>query len=107
MLDLVPLARARRKVAHRDGKPGAIRQPLQFPFPEPEAGAVTPAGIRGDQQRLGVTVHGPSHDTPPTPDRLDREARRVVIDADAHPAFITLQIVDAVWNRFPALRRGG
>ena len=56
VLDLVPLARPRRKVAHRDGEPGAIRQPLKFPFPEPEAGAVAPAGIRGDQQRLSVTV---------------------------------------------------
>ena len=57
MLDLIPLARARRKVAHRDREPGAIRQPLQFPFPEPEAGAVTPTSIRGDQQRLRVTVY--------------------------------------------------
>jgi hypothetical protein len=30
-----------------------------------------------------------------------------VIDAHAHPAFIALQIVDAIRNRFPALRRGG
>src|ERR1700730_11856385 len=96
MLDLVPLARARWKVAHRDGEPGAIRQPLEFPFPEAEAGAVTPAGIRGDQQRPGGAVHGPSHDTPPAADRLDRETRRVMIDAHTHPAFIALQIVDAI-----------
>src|ERR1700730_17910268 len=102
MLDLVPLARAWRKVAHRDGEPGAIREPLEFPFPEPEAGAVTPAGIRGDQQRLRVTVHGPPHAPPPAADRLDGKARRVVIDAHAHPAFIALLIVDAVRNRFPS-----
>ena len=54
MLDLVPLARARRKVTDRDGEPGAIGELLQFPLPEPEAGPVAPAGIGRDQQRLRV-----------------------------------------------------
>src|SRR5258708_16056115 len=104
MLDLVPLARARRKVAHRDGEPGVIRQPLQFPFPEPEAGAVTPTRIPGDQQRLRGTVHWPSHDTPPATDCLDPETRPVVIHAHAPPPFIAPPVLSAVPNSLPPLR---
>jgi hypothetical protein len=31
VFDLVPLARARREVAHRDGQAGAVRELLQLP----------------------------------------------------------------------------
>ena len=48
MLDLVPLARTRRKVTDRDHQARPIGQTLQFPLPQPEARPVAPACIRRD-----------------------------------------------------------
>src|SRR5215203_4318960 len=48
VLDLVPLARARREVTDRDGEPRAIRELLQLPLPQPQPRAVTAAGVGGD-----------------------------------------------------------
>src|SRR5437899_959502 len=42
---------------------------------------------------------------PPAADRVDRTAGRVVIDADADPPFIALEIVDAVRDGFPVAGR--
>ena len=103
VLDLVPLARARRKVTHRDGEPRAIGELLQFPLPEAQAGAVAAAGIRRDQQRLGLAIGRAAHLLPPSSNRLDGEGRGVVIDPDAHPAFVAVQIVDAVRNGLAAV----
>ena len=50
MLDLVPLARARREVTHRDAQLEVVGQPLQFGFPGARAIAVAAASIGGDQQ---------------------------------------------------------
>src|SRR5713226_6423177 len=40
VFDLVPLARAGREMAHRDGQAEAVRQLLQLDLPQPQAGAV-------------------------------------------------------------------
>src|SRR5215217_2540895 len=98
VLDLVPLARAGREVTDRDGEAGAIRQALQLPLPEPQACPVAPARIRGDQQRTDAAIGGSPHHAPPSPDRVDREAGRVMVDAHAYPPFVTLEIVDTVRN---------
>src|SRR5712692_6612250 len=45
MLDLVPLARPGREMTHRDGEARAVGELLQFPLPEPQAGAVTAARV--------------------------------------------------------------
>ena len=42
MLDLVPLARTRRKVTDRDHQARPIGQTLQFPLPQPEAAPLLP-----------------------------------------------------------------
>ena len=101
MLDLVPLARTRRKVTDRDHQARPIGQTLQFPLPQPEARPVAPACIRRDQQRLGLSIRRATHVLPPTLDRPYREARGVVIDPDTHPAFVAMQIVDAIRNGLP------
>ena len=98
MLDLVPLARTRRKVTDRDHQARPIGQTRQFPLPQPEARPVAPACIRRDQQRLGLSIRRATHVLPPTLDRPYREARGVVIDPDTHPAFVAMQIVDAIRN---------
>ena len=79
MLDLVPLARTRRKVTDRDHQARPIGQTLQFPLPQPEARPVAPACIRRDQQRLGLSIRRATHVLPPTLDRPYREARGVVM----------------------------
>ena len=107
MLDLVPLARTRRKVTDRDHQARPIGQTLQFPLPQPEARPVAPACIRRDQQRLGLSIRRATHVLPPTLDRPYREARGVVIDPDTHPAFVAMQIVDAIRNGLPARGGGG
>src|SRR5215210_3256947 len=48
MLDLVPLARARREVTHRYGEPRPIGELLELPLPQAQPHAVTAAGIGGD-----------------------------------------------------------
>ena len=86
MLDLVPLARTRRKVTDRDHQARPIGQTLQFPLPQPEARPVAPACIRRDQQRLGLSIRRATHVLPPTLDRPYREARGVVIDSRHSPS---------------------
>jgi hypothetical protein len=49
VFDFVPFACSRRKVAHGNGQSGLIGQPLQFQFPQAEAGPVTAAAIGGDE----------------------------------------------------------
>src|ERR1035438_10028713 len=50
VLDLVPLARAGWKVANGDLQPRVIGQLLQSNLPQPTAGAVAAATVRGDEQ---------------------------------------------------------
>src|SRR5579864_5854582 len=103
VLDLVPLAGSRREVANGDGEPRALGELAKLPLPQADAGAVAPTAVRCDEQRGGTTVRRPPHQFPPAPDRVDREARRVVIDPDADPAFIAMKVVDAVGNRLALL----
>src|SRR5438093_6670422 len=105
MLDLVPLARPGRKVTDRDRETRAIGELLQLPLPEAQARSVAAGRIGGDQERLGLAIGRPAHLLPPPSNRLHGEGRGVVIDADAHPAFVAVQIVDAVRNGLAA-RRG-
>jgi hypothetical protein len=86
VLDLVPLARARGQVADTDAQTAVIGEALQFPLPQPSAGAVAAATVGGDQQFLGLRIHGRAHLEPPGMDRRHREGRRVMVHADADPA---------------------
>ena len=52
MFNLVPLARARRKMTHFDNQAGTIGEPLQLRFPQPIPMTVAPAAISGNQQTL-------------------------------------------------------
>ena len=104
VLDLVPLARARREVTDRDGEPRAIRELLQLPLPQAQPRAVAATGVGGDDDRRGVAIDRPPHLLPPAPNRPRREGRRVVVDAHTDPAFIPMQIVDPVGNGLAARR---
>ena len=99
VLDLVPLARARWKMAHRDPKPRLVRQLLQLPLPQAVAAPIGTPAVSRDQQAPRRRIRHATHPPPPAPQRLHRERRRVVIDAHAHPARVAGQIVDPVRNR--------
>src|SRR5882724_4021985 len=50
VLDRVPLARARRKVADAYAEAGRVGEALQVELPEPRAGAVALAAVSGDEE---------------------------------------------------------
>jgi hypothetical protein len=99
MLDLVPLARAGRKVAHLQLEPQFVRERLERHFPEPIATAVAAAAVGHEHQlgRLGETL--PAHLPPPTQNARGGELRGVMIDPDADPALVARQVVDPIGNR--------
>src|SRR5512135_1121861 len=99
VLDLVPLAGARREVADRDLKPGPIGERLKLHLPEPDPIPVTPAAVGADQQVPRLRIHLLPHPGPPLADALDGEAGRVMIDADVDPAHVPPEVVDAVGDR--------
>src|SRR3984893_8050615 len=56
MRNLVPLARAGRKMAHLDLQSDFIAEFLQFDFPQSIAATVAAPTVGGDQQALGGRV---------------------------------------------------
>jgi len=98
MLDLVPLAGARREMTHMNGEAQVRRQLLQRHLPQATAAAVTAAPISGDQKFAGPRIALGPHVLPPLADGADRELRRVEIDAHAHPALIQAQVEHPVRN---------
>src|SRR5579883_1779759 len=59
VLDLVPLAGARRKVGDHDSHVELVGPLLQLPFPRAGAVAVAPTGVRSDEQLLCVRIDRP------------------------------------------------
>jgi hypothetical protein len=100
MLDLVPLAGARRKVASRDPQADLVGQPLEFPFPQPASAPVGTAAVGCDEELRRIRVDPTPHLPPPSPQRLDSELGRVVIDPDTDPARVGRLVVDAVGDGF-------
>src|SRR5260370_17621977 len=86
VFDLVPLAGTRREVAHRYLQPCGIGHALQRHLPQPCARTVAAASIGGDQQLGCPGTRFAPHSAPPTPDRFDRELRRVLVDTHPHPS---------------------
>jgi CheY-like chemotaxis protein len=72
---------------------------LQLALPQPDPRAVAAAAIGGDQKPRGLWIARPPHRLPPAANRVDREARRVVVDPQAHPACIISNVVDPVGRR--------
>lgn len=89
VLNLVPLAGARRKVTDMDRQPQLGRQVLQCQLPKAAAAAVAAAPIGGDQQFLRAAIAGSAHLAPPPTDGLYSKARGVVVDADRRSVTIT------------------
>jgi hypothetical protein len=101
VLDLVPLGRAGREVAHGDRQSGLLRQFGQPGFPAPVLPAVGAPGVAGDQQpgRAGVGVL--AGQPPPAADRLHRQRRGVMAGAHVHEPGIGAHVVNPVRDRGP------
>ena len=57
---------------------------------------VTTATIRRDNQLLGLWVAQGTHTEPPTPDGLHGKRRCVVIRANAHPSFVSTDVINPI-----------
>src|SRR6202041_188305 len=96
MLDLVPLAGSRREMMDLDGYAQLIGQALQFELPQSHARTVRSAAVGGDDQPTRERVANLADLSPPTADRLNRESRGVVVDADGDPTRVGRQIIDSI-----------
>src|SRR4051812_23447493 len=96
MFDLVPFARARRKVADFDFQSGLVAQGLQLHLPKAVATAVAASAVGGNQQSFCPWMTAASQSLPPAPNGLHRELGGVTADADANPGFVVTQIVHAI-----------
>ena len=85
MLDLVPLARARRKMANLQNQPRSIGKSLKLRLPKTGAVAVAAAAVAGNQQSPRVAVSLPHPPLPPLFDRSNGKRRRVMVDAHGNP----------------------
>ena len=93
MLDLVPFAGARRKVADGEAKPGFIGQLLQFHFPETQPGTIAASAVGGDENPLRRGIQMSAFKAPPTPNGSDRESPRVMVGANVDKAGIAPQVI--------------
>src|SRR5579863_8040829 len=99
VLDLVPLARARRKVADGDGKTRLVRQHLQFQLPKPQARPVAAPAVRSDQQVLGRRIEAPALIPPPALDGRHGETLGVLIRPQVYESCVAPQVIDAAGER--------
>lgn len=73
MLNLVPLAGARRKVTYRDRQLLLGRKSLELSLPQMAAVAIASAAVGADQKMAGLRVAGLAHVPPPLADALHGE----------------------------------
>src|ERR1700722_5391778 len=104
MLDLVPFARAGRKMTYLDLQPGFVAEGLQSDFPQSIAAAVAATTVGRDQQAPGCGVPATAQTLPPGPNRFHGKFGRVAAYPNAHPCLVVGQIVDSVGNRLPFSR---
>ena len=88
MLDLVPFARAGRKVAWLPGKPQFVREGLERHFPGAITTAVAATVVGHEYQFSGVGKTLPAHLSPAMQDARGGELHWVLIDPDAAPALV-------------------
>ena len=109
VLDPVPLRCARRIVADMDGETYLIGKLLKFYPPQPHArtlaaryrtarylSALRTAAIGGDRQLAGIRITLAAHSLQPLPDRSHGERGGIVRNANADPALVGGDIVNAI-----------
>lgn len=88
MFDLVLLARAGWEMTDMDRQVCCISEFLKFDFPQSRPVAVRAAAISSDQEFACLRIPLSPHSHPPSFDGFDCERSGIMVDADAHPAFI-------------------
>ena len=79
-----------------DGETCLIGKLLKFYPPQPHARAVRTAAIGGDRQRAGIRITLAAHSLQPLPDRSHGERGGIVRNANADPALVGGDIVNAI-----------
>src|SRR5208283_3250482 len=96
VLNLVPLRRPRRVMADLQGQSGLVGELLQFDLEQPHARSVGTAAIGGYHDLVGARIPVPTHQIQPAADRVDRELRRIIVDAHAHTAGVGGDVIYAI-----------
>ena len=98
MLDLIPFAGARWKMANLQPQFQPVRQALQGHFPQTATVTVAATTVRRDHQFPGPRKAFATHIFIPTPDAVGCEIGGVMINANADPALIVGHVVNTVGN---------
>jgi hypothetical protein len=98
MLDFVPFACSRRKVAYGNPQTRLGSKILQFNFPQADAISVASTAIGTNQQVRGAGVYLPAHSKPPASNTCNREARRIMVRTDVDPPHILADIIHPIRN---------
>jgi len=103
MLDFVPLARPRRRMADLDNAPHGIRQPWEVVLPQPIALAIPPPAVGGDQQPRRGGIALAAQLVPPLLNGGHCKLGRIMRDADRDPGLVVHEVIDPVGDRFSPL----
>src|SRR5438552_6844812 len=103
VFDLVPLARARRKVADLQAQLQLVRQILQSDFPQSVAASVTAAAVGANHQFRSPRKPPYSHLQPPASNAGPGDLRRLVVDSHAPPTYGADHAVTPGRNRLAQL----
>src|ERR1700693_4252842 len=98
MLDLVPFAGARLKMANFQLQVQSVCQTLQGHFPQTATVTVAAAAVSGDHQFARTRTTLVAHVLVPTANAVGRKVSGVMIDPDADPAFVVGHIINPVRN---------
>ena len=80
-----------------------VGQLLKLDLKQAHTRTVRTAAIRRDRQLLHAWVARAPHDHQPAPDRIDRELRCVVADADTHTTSVRGDVINAIRRDFSKL----
>jgi len=99
VLDLVPFRCALWIMMDVDREAGLIGELVQLQLPQPHTRAIGAAAIGGDGHLAHVGIPPASHAIEPGADRCNSEGGRIGGNADADPALISTDVIDAIGER--------
>jgi len=103
MLNLVPFARAKGKMADLHHQARAIGKALQLNLPKSVSMTIATTAVRSNQQTLRGSIALAAHPFPPLRKRGDGKLGGVMVDSDQNPGAVAAQVVNTKGNRFAQL----